>query len=87
MVESVKENPTKMQKNKYDNKEDALVARKKKNNCAQRQRRRRTVERLMAANEERKTPTMRKRGGQRKWKVSVRHRYNRELRRVKHTPI
>ena len=37
----------------------------------------------MAANEERKSPTMRKRGGQRKWKVSVRRRYNRELRRQK----
>ena len=83
MVESVKENPTKMQKYKYDNKEDALAARKKKNNRAQRQRRHRVVERLMAANEERKSPTMRKRGGQRKWKVSVRRRYNRELRRQK----
>ena len=37
----------------------------------------------MAANEERQSPTMHKRGGQKTWKTSARRRYNRDLRRQK----
>ena len=79
----MKEKPTKMQKYKYENKEDALAAKKKRDNRARRERRRRAVDRLTAAQEEIKSPSMRKRGGQKQWKSALRRRYNRDLRRQK----
>ena len=82
-VETMKEEPTKQQKYKYESREDALAAKRKRSNRAHRERRRRAVERLMAANEEIQSPTMRKRGGQKTWKNPVRRRYNRDLRRQK----
>ena len=75
--------PTKHQKYKYKSREDALAAKRKRSNRAHRGRRHRVVELLMAANEDIKSPTMSKRGGQKTWKSSVRRRYNRDLRRQK----
>ena len=83
MVETVKDKPTKMQKYKYENKEDALAVKKKRDNRARRDRRRRAVNRLTAAQEEIESPSMRKRGGQKQWKSALRRRYNRDLRRQK----
>ena len=82
-VESVKELPTKAEKYKYEDREQALAAEKKKRNRARQQRRRNAVMHLLAAQEERESPNMCKRGGQKKWKASTRRRYNRDLRRQK----
>ena len=82
-METAKEKPTKEEKYKYDSREEALAAKRKRSNRAHRERRRRAVERLMAANEDIQSPTMTKRGGQKTWKMPVRRRYNRDLRRQK----
>ena len=82
MVDIVKE-PTKTKFYKYECKEDALAAKKKRDNRVRRERRRRTVEHLTAAQEEKMSPSMKKRGGKTSWKRSVRRRHNRDLRRQK----
>ena len=82
-METVKETPTKFKKYKYEDREAALAAEKRKRNRARQQRRRNAVTRLLAAQEERESPNMCKRGGQRKWKASIRRKYNRDLRRQK----
>ena len=82
MVDTVKE-PTKRKCYKYDCKEDALAAKKKRDNRARTERRCRAVEHLTAAQEEKMSPSMKKRGGKSNWKRSVRCRYNRDLRQQK----
>ncbi|MCV6575517.1 MAG: retroviral-like aspartic protease family protein, partial [Cohaesibacter sp.] len=81
-MDIVKE-PTKQKYYKYGCREDALAAKKKKDNRARIERRRRAVDRLTAANEEKMSPSMKKRGGKSSWKQSVRRKYNRDLRRQK----
>ena len=60
----------------------ALAERKRKRNRARKERRRRALQRLMAGEIEATSP-MQKRGGQKKWKASIKRRYNRDLRREK----
>ena len=74
--------PTKSTKYKYGSKEEALAAKKERASRARRERRRRAAEHLMAAQEE-ETVHIRKRGGQKTWKTSVRRKYNRDVRRQK----
>ena len=79
----MKDIPTKTEKYKYENREQALDAKRKRDNRARQRRRRNAVTRLLAAQEERESPNMCKRGGQKKWKASLRRRYNRDLRQQK----
>ena len=60
MEETVKEQPTKRRKYKYENKEDALAAKKKRDKRARSERRRHAVDRLTAAKEEIESPNLRK---------------------------
>ena len=60
-----------------------MAAEKTRRNRARRQRRRHAMEHLMAAHEEIESPTMRKRGGQKQWKMVMRRTYQCDLRRQK----
>ena len=78
-----KDQPTKTENYKYCSKKEALAAEKTQRNRARRQRRRNAVMHLLAAQEEIESPTMKKRGGQRQWKMAMWRTYQRELRRQK----
>ena len=71
-VDAKKDKPTKIQKYKYESREEALATKKEKASRARRERHRCATEHLMAAQkkEEEKIHT-RKRGGQKVWKNSV----------------
>ena len=82
-MDIAKEVLTKTENYKYCSKEEALAAEKNQRNRARRQRRHNAVTRLLVAQEEIESPMMKKRGGQRQWKMAMRCTYQQELRHQK----